>query len=295
MATYRTIRMSFWNSPAIENMPPEQKLLYLYLFTSPHTNNLGVLSVTIRKIAFETGMEEEAVRDCLDSLAFHERIVMEDGDIWVCGFIRHQCTTSPKILTSLRALLPTVESAAIRRAILERYPHLFGAAPYPSDRVSLPSGESEREVEKETSIRSPERERASFAPPVEETPLPCTCWSPCNATSPTWTWTPKSSASATGRQRKGSPSATGRASCGHGCPTPCASGPPMPHPLQPRPSCPPSSRNSPSSAPTPKRRRSTAGRWPATRSTPCAAMGHSRRTCPEPRSVNRFPSFPTPR
>lgn len=172
MATYRTIRMSFWNSPAIENMPPEQKLLYLYLFTSPHTNNLGVLSVTIRKIAFETGMEEEAVRDCLDSLAFHERIVMEDGDIWVCGFIRHQCTTSPKILTSLRALLPTVESAAIRRAILERYPHLFGAAPYPSDRVSLPSGESEREVEKETSIRSPEREGASFAPPVEETPLP---------------------------------------------------------------------------------------------------------------------------
>ena len=172
MATYRTIRMAFWNSPAIENMTPEQKLLYLYLFTSPNTNNLGVLSVTIRKIAFETGMEEEAVRECLGHLEFHERIVMEDGDIWVCGFIRHQCSTSPKILTSLRALLPTVESAAIRRAILKRYPHLFGAAPYPSDRVSLPSGESEREREKETPIRTPERERASFAPPVEEKAIP---------------------------------------------------------------------------------------------------------------------------
>ena len=34
MATYRTIRMAFWNNPAIEDMPPEQKLLYLYLFTS---------------------------------------------------------------------------------------------------------------------------------------------------------------------------------------------------------------------------------------------------------------------
>ena len=129
MATYRTIRMAFWNNPAIEDMPPEQKLLYLYLFTSPHTNNLGVLSVTVRKIAFETGLDEDDVREFLEDLAFDERIVLEDGDIWVCGFIRHQCSTSPKILASLRALLPAVESPAIRKAILERYPHLFGATP----------------------------------------------------------------------------------------------------------------------------------------------------------------------
>jgi hypothetical protein len=87
-------------------MPPEQKLLYLYLFTSPSTNNLGVLSVTVRKIAFETGLDEDDVREFLEDLEFDGRIVKEDGDIWVCGFIRHQCSTSPKILTSLRALLP---------------------------------------------------------------------------------------------------------------------------------------------------------------------------------------------
>ena len=33
MATYRTIRMSFWNDPAIVSLPPADKLLYLYLFT----------------------------------------------------------------------------------------------------------------------------------------------------------------------------------------------------------------------------------------------------------------------
>lgn len=172
MATYRTIRMSFWNDPAIESLPPADKLLYLYLFTCPHANNLGVLSVSLRKMAFETGLSEDAIRRGLAAFESSGRIVRDGGHVWVCGFIRHQCSTSPKILTSLRALFPTVESAAIRAAILERYPHLFGAAPYPSDRVSLPSGESEREVEKETLIRTPEREGASFAPPVEETPLP---------------------------------------------------------------------------------------------------------------------------
>lgn len=59
MATYRTIRMSFWNDPAIESLPPADKLLYLYLFTCPHANNLGVLSVSLRKMAFETGLSED--------------------------------------------------------------------------------------------------------------------------------------------------------------------------------------------------------------------------------------------
>lgn len=166
MATYRTIRMSFWNDPAIESLPPADKLLYLYLFTCPHANNLGVLSVSLRKMAFETGLSEDAIRRGLAAFESSGRIVRDGGHVWVCGFIRHQCSTSPKILTSLRALFPTVESAAIRAAILERYPHLFGAAPYPSDRVSVPSGESEKEREKEDQIGKPEA-RGAFYPPDE--------------------------------------------------------------------------------------------------------------------------------
>ena len=61
MATYRTIRMDFWNDPYVEGMEPQDKLLYVYLFSSPHTNNLGVLTVSRRKIAFETGLTEEGV------------------------------------------------------------------------------------------------------------------------------------------------------------------------------------------------------------------------------------------
>ena len=172
MATYRTIRMSFWNDPAIESLPPADKLLYLYLFTCPHANNLGVLSVSLRKMAFETGLSEDSIRRGLAAFESSGRIVRDGGHVWVCGFIRHQCSTSPKILTSLRALFPTVESAAIRAAILERYPHLFEAVPYPSDRVSVPFGESEKELEKEDQIGKPEA-RGVFYPPDENAlPIP---------------------------------------------------------------------------------------------------------------------------
>ena len=157
MATYRTIRMSFWSDQAVETMSPSQKLLYLYLFTNSHTNNLGLLSVSIRKMAFETGLDEDEVCACLERLGYDGRVVVDGGHVWVCGFIRHQCTTSPKILASLRALFPMVDSAAIRAAIVDHYPHLFGAAPCPADTVSLPSGESEREWEKKSLEREPNR------------------------------------------------------------------------------------------------------------------------------------------
>lgn len=276
-------------------MPPEQKLLYLYLFTSPSTNNLGVLSVTVRKIAFETGLDEDDVREFLEDLEFDGRIVKEDGDIWVCGFIRHQCSTSPKILTSLRALLPTVESAAIRRAILKRYPHLFEAAPYPSDRVSLPSGESEREVEKETLIRTPEREGASFAPPVEETPLPLHLLTALQRDFPDVDVDAEIVRIRDWQAKKRQPvrnwasflrtwlSNAVRVRAAHAAPAPAAPVTPAVQPEQ------------PVFRTYSEAEKEHSRTLAAARSTPCAAMGHSRRTGPDPRSVNRFPSFPTPR
>ena len=43
MAEYRTIRINFWNDPFIEELDPKAKLLYIYLFTCPHANNLGII------------------------------------------------------------------------------------------------------------------------------------------------------------------------------------------------------------------------------------------------------------
>lgn len=52
MATYRTIRMAFWSDPYIETLSASEKLLYLYLFSCPHTNNLGLLAVSRRRMAY---------------------------------------------------------------------------------------------------------------------------------------------------------------------------------------------------------------------------------------------------
>ncbi|WP_300832095.1 hypothetical protein [uncultured Bilophila sp.] len=163
-ATFRTIRRTFWTDPYIESMPPARKLLYIYLFTSPHTNNLGVLNTTARRIAFETGMTEEEVKDYLNTLEQQDGKIALDGDagsrgglsILVINFIKHQCTTSPKLVMSLRALFGSVESEKIRAALIAKNPHLLDGMDRVADTVSIRSGEIDQDQIQENKKRREE-------------------------------------------------------------------------------------------------------------------------------------------
>ncbi|MFR9013620.1 MAG: hypothetical protein ACLVI5_08700 [Desulfovibrio piger] len=126
MAEYRTIRMAFWNDPFVEDLEAGEKLLYLYLFTCPHTSNLGVMEVSRRKIAFETGLDMTAIDTGLAKLEAAGKIVTDGAFILLLRFIRHQTTTSPKITQALKGMLPGVRSDRLRQALCRAYPDIFG-------------------------------------------------------------------------------------------------------------------------------------------------------------------------
>lgn len=152
MAEYRTVRMGFWNDPYVESLGPEHKLLYLYLFTCPHTNNLGVLEVSANRISFESGLSSEFVASGLARFEADGKVQRDGLKIWLTRFIKHQTTTSEKLISGLKKLLPSIGSQKLTCAICERYPHLFDTVPnasIPSDTVSIGSGEREEEREEE--------------------------------------------------------------------------------------------------------------------------------------------------
>lgn len=146
MAEYRTVRMGFWNDPYIESLSPEHKLLYLYLFTCPHTNNLGILEVSANRVSFESGLPAAAVSSGLERFESDGKLLRDGLKMWLTRFIKHQTTTSEKLILGLRRLIPEIGSQTICSAVCERYPHLFDTitnATIPSDTVSIPSEELE--------------------------------------------------------------------------------------------------------------------------------------------------------
>lgn len=125
MAEYRTIKMSFWADPFVENLSCEGKLLYIYLFTSPHTNNLGILEISKRKISNETGLSVKQVESVLDQLIHERKIVMDGYKILLLKFVKNQTSFSANLIQGLRSLFAKEESELLKQHLQASYPNIF--------------------------------------------------------------------------------------------------------------------------------------------------------------------------
>ena len=163
MAEYRTIKMDFWTDPFIEDLPPHFKLLYFYLISSPHTDNLGILEITKRRIVYETGIPQKDVEKALSFFQEAGKVVVDGNILWLVNFIKNQTTTSPMIIKSLKKLIDNTGSSMIKKAIRGYYSHIFEpdtvleektnpdtvSIPYtyPMDTIPIPIAKEEVEVE----------------------------------------------------------------------------------------------------------------------------------------------------
>ena len=86
----RYVSTSFWDDPWIQSLDPSQKFLYLYLITNPLTNIAGIYEVTMRRICFDTGYNEDTVRGIMAVFAEADKAHYRDGWICIPRFTRHQ-------------------------------------------------------------------------------------------------------------------------------------------------------------------------------------------------------------
>lgn len=82
MSKYRQLHNSFWESSSVESMDPIEKLLYCYLITAPASNMEGLYKQSLRRIAFETGIDADMVTQICKRLESKQLAGFKDG--WVC-------------------------------------------------------------------------------------------------------------------------------------------------------------------------------------------------------------------
>jgi len=160
--------MNLWSDPFIESLSPMGKLLYLYLITSPHTNNMGILEVSRKRISIDTGMDDKSINVEMDFLKKSGKVVEIDGVIWLVKFIANQTSCSPKIVEGLKRLSEQIKSPKLRRLIWQHYPYAMKVIPTGGDgtdtlsdgmdTLSIPTAELELEVESELEEEEEEEE-----------------------------------------------------------------------------------------------------------------------------------------
>lgn len=164
MAIERRIDTATWDDPWFADLAPDGKLLFLYLLTNRRTTSCGAFEITLRAMAFETGIAGKRVSELLASFGDRAEWFETEQIIFIKNFYRRQ-NPNPSFTTNAQktaAALP----APVRGRVYEVYPELMTGCPddsTPDDRVSPPSVQGvptpETVLELEP-VREPEPDKA---------------------------------------------------------------------------------------------------------------------------------------
>lgn len=112
----RSINTSFWSDEWVEMRDPIEKLLYLYLLTNQQTNIAGIYEVSLKRMAFETGLDRDTVSNILNRFQEAGKIKIVDSYIIICNWLDNQAmNTNMKkgAWDVLEALPDAVKSVAL--------------------------------------------------------------------------------------------------------------------------------------------------------------------------------------
>lgn len=86
----RSVNTKFWDDPFIEELNTSEKLLFLYFLTNSQTNLLGIYEITLKRIAYETGINQQTVQNGLKSFERAKKIFYTDNFIILPNFLKNQ-------------------------------------------------------------------------------------------------------------------------------------------------------------------------------------------------------------
>jgi hypothetical protein len=140
---YGRIRHTFWTDPDIKRkLSPDEKLLLVYLFSSPHSNMIGLYHLPLEYAALETGLSVDSIRSSI-SASLSPFVSYDDAteEVFVHRAARHQIAdelqATDKRAAAVRKALAETHSEILRGLFARMYPTWPHGieAPSPSEKV----------------------------------------------------------------------------------------------------------------------------------------------------------------
>ncbi|MDD5037954.1 MAG: hypothetical protein PHN78_01355, partial [Dehalococcoidales bacterium] len=100
----RGFQTELWTDPYIQGLPPEAKLLFIYLWTNKHCNQAGLYEVTLKTMAFDTGLSQDSLNALLKQLEPKVAWYPEQNIIWVKNFLKRQCKSQSFLIAAAKCL-----------------------------------------------------------------------------------------------------------------------------------------------------------------------------------------------
>lgn len=127
MADYRQIHTHIWKDEWFLDLSPQEKLLFIYLFSNSSTNLVGMYKIALRIIEFETGLPIEFVKQALDKFSKDGKVIYEDGYLLVVNMQKYNANSSPKVTARIQYELREIPDIPLKiRYFSSNIPYRYG-------------------------------------------------------------------------------------------------------------------------------------------------------------------------
>jgi len=175
MADFRNIHTRIWTDAWFSELQPDEKLMFIYLFSNPNASVCGMYEMPKRNISLDTGISLDRVSEILNKLSAAGKVFYENGIVWVVNLKKYNDSgDSSKVRIRIAKDLAAITDCGIKRLYMERE-----NIPYPETRIPYPEKRSETETE-ETETEETETGKKPAPPPAPPIRQPaCVGWWCC--------------------------------------------------------------------------------------------------------------------
>ena len=136
MATYRNIQMTFWTDIKVaDDFTADDRYVYLYLLTNPHTNLCGCYEVSQKQIASDTGLPANKVKTAMKNLAEKHRVISYSPatrEVLIINWYKYNWTSSDRFRKPLEKHIQLVKDESFRTYLIGLYNGMDTVSiPYP--------------------------------------------------------------------------------------------------------------------------------------------------------------------
>jgi|GEM_PF-5083421 len=134
-AGFRQIDPEMWGDPFFLELNPNEKLLYIYMFTNERTSLCGLYEISKKQITFYSDLDNEFVSKTIKKFQESEKIIYENDIYFVINLFKRHFSKSPKVIARINNDIEHTHDCKPKTLCIQKYEELYGY-PYPIRIVS---------------------------------------------------------------------------------------------------------------------------------------------------------------
>ena len=148
--TYRNIDTSIWKDDWFLDLDPNEKLLFIYLFSNENTTLTGLYKINLKVIEFETNLSREFITATLDKFSAAGKVYIENSIVWVVNLRKYNQSRSPKVDARIAWELRQIPDCKLKATYLQTYSMVSIEYQYSTDSMMTLTNQSNTNQSKPT-------------------------------------------------------------------------------------------------------------------------------------------------